>query len=212
MSETYVVGITGGSGSGKTTFIRHLRECFSEEQLCILSQDDYYRPREEQEKDPLGVTNFDLPKAIDKKAFVRDVHRLLRGETVQRMEYTYNNPNVQPRLLTFRPAPVLIIEGLFIFHFKKLRPLFNLKIFLHARESLKVIRRIRRDRVERNYPLEDVLYRYEHHVLPTFEKYIEPYMEQADLIINNNKDFSEGLEVVKGFLSSKLATIGSKVD
>ncbi|RMF29570.1 MAG: uridine kinase, partial [Bacteroidetes bacterium] len=93
-----------------------------------------------------------------------------------------------------------------------LRPLFNLKIFLHARESLKVIRRIRRDRVERNYPLEDVLYRYEHHVLPTFEKYIEPYMEQADLIINNNKDFSEGLEVVKGFLSSKLATIGSKVD
>ena len=84
------------------------------------------------------------------------------------------------------------------------KQLLDLKIFLHAKENLKVIRRIKRDRVERNYPLDDVLYRYENHVLPTFEKYIQPYMEQCDIVINNNTQFDRGLEVVIGFLKQRL--------
>jgi uridine kinase len=83
--------------------------------------------------------------------------------------------------------------------------LLDLKVFLHAKENLKVIRRIKRDQVERNYPIEDVLYRYEKHVMPTFERYIEPYMDIADIVVNNNEDFSVGLEVVKGFIRNKLA-------
>jgi len=75
---------------------------------------------------------------------------------------------------------------------------------LHAKENLMVIRRIHRDRVERNYPLDDVLYRYQHHVLPTFEKYIKPYQEQADIVINNNEHFQNALEVVSGFIRFKL--------
>lgn len=205
MQKPYIIGVTGGSGSGKTTFIRELRKYFSEEDLCIISQDDYYRPREEQERDEHGVTNFDLPRAIDKKAFVKDVKRLIAGETVTRPEYTFNNSLKKPQLLTFRPAPVIIVEGLFVFHFKKMRKLIDLKVFLHARDNLKVIRRIRRDQVERNYPLEDVLYRYEKHVMPTFERYIKPYMDEADIIINNNDNFSNGLEVIKAFIVKKLA-------
>ena len=88
--------------------------------------------------------------------------------------------------------------------------MLDLKVFLHAKENLKVIRRIRRDQEERNYPLDDVLYRYEHHVLPTFERYIQPYMDEADLIINNNADFSLGLEVLKGFICQKLAALESQ--
>ncbi len=199
-----IVGITGGSGSGKTTFIRKLHERFSREELCILSQDDYYRPREEQYRDEQGIHNFDLPHSIDKKAFVRDVKRLMKGEVVRRQEYTFNNENATPRFLAFEPAPILIVEGLFVFHFKKIRRLLDLKVFLHAKENLKVIRRIKRDQVERNYPIEDVLYRYEHHVLPTFERYIKPYMDEADLVINNNQQFDWGLEVLSGFLQAYL--------
>jgi uridine kinase len=201
-----VIGITGGSGSGKTSFIRQIRDHFSVEELCVISQDDYYLPREEQQVDDSGVINFDLPKAIDKKAFVRDVKKLMAGQTVTRQEYTFNNALVTARELVFPPAPVILVEGLFVFHYKKMRKLLDLKIYLHAKENLKVIRRIKRDRVERNYPLEDVLYRYENHVLPTFERYIKPYMEDADIIINNNRQFNMGLSVIIGYLSQHLTT------
>lgn len=205
MQKPYIIGITGGSGSGKTTFIEVLRATFTEEELCIISQDDYYKPMDQQYMDQEGIENFDIPSSIDKKAFAKDIKKLQKGGIVKRLEYTFNNKNVQPKILTFRPAPIILVEGIFVFHYKKVQRLLDLRIFLHAKENLKVIRRIKRDRVERNYPLDDVLYRYEHHVLPTFEKYILPYKEDADIVINNNDDFEKGVEVVKGFIKSKLA-------
>ncbi len=200
-----MIGITGGSGSGKTSFISELRKAFLEEEVCILSQDDYYFPRDQQLTDEAGVKNFDLPRSIDKKSFKADVERLLAGEVVERLEYTFNNEKANPKMLRFPSAPVIIVEGIFVFHFKKIRRLLDLKIFLHAKENLKVIRRIKRDQVERNYPIEDVLYRYEKHVMPTFERYIEPYMDEADIVVNNNSHFSVGLEMVKGFIRNKLS-------
>ncbi len=200
----FLIGITGGSGSGKTSFIRRLREQFSENQLCIVSQDDYYLPREKQHTDERGEKNFDLPKSFDKKKFRSDVEKLLSGEAVTIQEYVFNNPDATPREITFQPAPVILLEGLFIFHFKKIAPLIDLKIFINAKENLKVIRRIYRDQVERGYPIEDVLYKYEHHVLPSFEKFIQPYKDEADIVVNNNHDFERGLEVISGFIKSKL--------
>ena len=82
--------------------------------------------------------------------------------------------------------------------------LLDLKVFVHAADHLKVIRRIRRDQVERGYPIDDVLYRYEHHVMPSYKLYIEKYMPEADIIINNNDDFNEGLEVFLGYLKHKI--------
>ncbi len=202
--KPYVIGITGGSGSGKTSFIRHLRQSFSEEELCVLSQDDYYLPREDQRTDNQGVKNFDLPESIKKEDFIRDVRKLLNWEVVQRQEYVFNNEKAVSKLLTFKPAPIILVEGIFVFHFSEIRELLNLKIFLHAKEVLKVIRRIKRDKLERNYPLDDVLYRYQYHVMPTFEKYIKPYKDEADLIINNNEQFDNAFGVVKGFVRNKL--------
>ena len=204
MKKTFIIGITGGSGSGKTSFIRKIRDHFGEKQVCVLSQDEYYRDRTELQLDKAGKVNFDKPKTIHKKEFYDDIIKLKKGKVVQRKEYTFNNDLAKAKMLRFQPAPILIIEGLYVFHYKKIRNLLDLKIFLHAKDNLKVIRRIKRDGVERNYPIDDVLYRYQNHVLPSFEKYIEPYMEQADIIINNNDNFDMGLQVIEGFLQSKL--------
>ena len=202
--QPFIVGITGGSGSGKTSFIRRIREALPDDALCIISQDDYYRPIEQQKKDRNGIVNFDRPRSIDKKAFGDDIQRLIDGKTVVRPEYTFNNRDVKPKLLTFVPAPIIIVEGLFVFHYKQVRNKLDLRVFLQAKENLKVIRRIKRDRVERNYPLEDVLYRYENHVLPTFEKYIKPYIDEADVVINNNLNFDKGIDVLIGYLQKLL--------
>ena len=195
------IGITGGSGSGKTTFLRELRRKFKPEQVCIVSQDDYYRARNEQITDDQGFKNFDIPYSIDHEAFYNDLIRLRNGETITRMEYTFNNPNVQPKEITLQPTPFIIVEGIFIFHFEEIRNLLDIKIFLHAKDNFKIIRRIKRDQIERNYPLDDVLYRYQHHVLPTYEKYIYPYMDDCDIVLNNNTNFDKSLSIIEGFLA-----------
>lgn len=202
MQKPFLIGITGGSGSGKTTFIARLREGLDESQVCYLSMDDYYRPLENQKIDDEGVHDFDRPRSINQEDFVRDLRLLCQGKTVTRLEYTFNNTEAEPRLLTFRPARVIIVEGLFVFHYKKVRKMLDLRIFLHAKDNLKVVRRIKRDRIERNYDLADVLYRYEHHVLPSYEKFVEPYKEKADIIVNNNTDFNMGLRVVRAFVET----------
>jgi len=203
MTNTYIIGITGGSGSGKTTLLKQVEKMFLRERVCIISQDDYYRPRGEQKIDEKGIKNFDLPYSIDSESFTNDIKLLIEGKTVTRQEYVFNNSNATPKIRTFRPAPVVIVEGLFIFHFEAIKKLIDLKIFVHAPDHLKIIRRIKRDRIERNYPLEDVLYRYEHHVQPSYKKYIEPYLNESDIIINNNDEESlnKGLKVLKGFLN-----------
>lgn len=203
-NKPFIIGITGGSGSGKTTFIHQLKEAFSKEELCVVSQDDYYKSREEQEADENGIENFDMPTSINREELFEDVKKLIAGEVVSREEYTFNNKLAEPKFLTFKPAPIIIVEGIFVFHYKEIFNLFDLKIFLDAKDNLKVIRRIKRDRVERNYPLDDVLYRYEHHVMPTFEKYILPYKSEADIIINNNANFDGGLKMVLGFMKNYL--------
>ena len=202
--KPFVIGITGGSGSGKTSFIEAIKTHFDKSEICIISQDNYYRPKQEQIQDREGIHNFDLPEGLYREDFKKDVDTLIAGGIVERYEYTFNNALKTPEKLVFKSAPVILLEGIFIFHYEEIRDLLDLKIFLHAKENLKVIRRIKRDRVERNYPLEDVLYRYENHVLPTFERYIKPYQEEADIVINNNAHFQNALNVILAFLENKI--------
>ena len=149
------------------------------------------------------MRNFDRLESIDDHAFANDIQRLIAGEDVIRKEYTFNN-EVQPQQLTFAPAPVIVIEGLFVFHFDRIREHMDMRIYIHAEMVRKLKRRILRDQTERNYPIADVLYRYEAHVLPAFKKYIEPHRETSDIIINNNEHFDLGVEMVEAFIMKKL--------
>ncbi|MEX2593998.1 MAG: uridine-cytidine kinase [Anditalea sp.] len=205
MDKPYIVGITGGSASGKTLFLDKLLDFFEPNQICLISQDNYYRPLHLQPKDDLGIHNFDTPDSIDFQQYADDIRKIESGETISRQEYTFNNTNKAPRILTFVPAPVVLVEGIFVLYYPELADLLDLKIFIDAKDHIKIKRRILRDKVERGYDLDDVLYRYEKHVMPTYEKYIEPFKHDADLIVPNNKGFDKALDIIKSYLMKKIA-------
>ena len=202
--KPYTLGITGGSGSGKTHFLKALSSHFSEKELCLISQDHYYKPRDQQPLDENGVKNFDLPTSIDRELLLSDLLKLKSGESLFKTEYTFNNPNAKPQVLEFKPAPILIVEGLFVQYFEEISRELDLKIFMEAKDHVKLSRRIRRDQTERGYDLDDVLYRYQNHVMPVFESLIEPLKHQADIIIPNNNNLELSAKVIAGFLRTTL--------
>lgn len=204
MNRPFTIGITGGSGSGKTFFLDGLSSLFTADQLTLISQDNYYKPRDQQPIDKNQVKNFDLPESIDREAFVRDVTALKEGKTVTKLEYTFNNPALQPRMLVFKPTPILIVEGLFVQYFEEIARELDLKVFIEAKDHVKLGRRIRRDQADRGYDLDDVLYRYQHHVMPVYESMIEPLKHHADFIVPNNQGFSRALTVLAGYLKTLL--------
>ena len=164
MTKPYIIGITGGSGSGKTYFLKELLKEFGEEEICLVSQDNYYKPRDKQPVDKQGVKNFDLPESIDEQRMFRDIEHLKSGKEVTIKEYTFNNPQAKSSTLIFKPAPIIIVEGLMVFYWQEIRSIVDLSIFIEAEDLIKVKRRIIRDARERGYDLEDVLYRYQYHV------------------------------------------------
>lgn len=196
----YVIGITGGSASGKTFFLHSLLSHFSEDQVCLISQDNYYKTLDAVPIDENGVENFDLPAAIDFETYANHITDLKNGKTVYQKEYAFNNPNALPKMLEFKPCPIIVVEGIFVFHSLEVSNLLDLKVFIDAKEHIKIKRRIIRDNNERGYDLDDVLYRWENHVAPTYEKYIEPTKCDADIIINNNKHFENGLKILSSFM------------
>ncbi|MFN3839732.1 MAG: uridine kinase [Cyclobacteriaceae bacterium] len=210
MNKPFTIGITGGSGSGKTYFLTNLSKRFSEKEMCLISQDNYYHPRDQQKTDERGVKNFDLPEAIDHRQFVADINRLKRGEVLTKKEYTFNNPGVEPKTLIFKPAPILVVEGLFVHYFDDIARELDLKVFIEAKDYVKLSRRIQRDNEERGYGLDDVLYRYHHHVMPVYERLIEPLKHQADIVIPNNSYFEHALDLLALALKAKLAGIAAK--
>ena len=207
MHPCYTIGITGGSASGKTFFIKSLAARFKPEEVCVISQDHYYKPINLQQRDSGGIENFDLPAALEREKFHRDIIRLKNGEQLLIPEYTFNNPNAVPGMLEFRPAPILIVEGIFVQYFEEVASELDLKIFIEAKDYIKLTRRIMRDKDERGYDVHDVLYRFRNHVMPIYDALIKPLKQHADLIIPNNQDFEKALDVLTLALRAKLAKL-----
>jgi uridine kinase len=200
MNNPYIIGITGGSASGKTVFLNGLMEKFGHDDICLISQDNYYKPRDTQPKDENGIINFDTTESIDYISFAKDIADLKSGKIVKKKEYTFNNPNVVPKELIFKPSPIIVVEGLFVFYFPEIASQLNLKVFIDSHLYLMLKRRIIRDATERGYDLNDVLYRFEKHVVPAYHTYIEPLRHDADIIVPNNSDFRKGLAVLSAHL------------
>lgn len=195
-----VIGIAGGSASGKTTFIQRVSEKFDQEgQICVISQDHYYRPISQQTIDENGRINFDRPEGIDFKRLTGNVKQIIQGKSVEIAEYTFNNPAKFPKKIIFKPAKIILIEGLFIYSEDALNTLFDLRLYLDVDQEIAFQRRLNRDMEERGMTTDEVVYQWENHVVPAYEQFLLPHRNRMDLILMNNEHFNNSLEVIVSY-------------
>lgn len=194
MNKPYVIGIAGGSGSGKTFFLNCFLEHFAADEVCLISQDDYYiSVAEGMTAEENKLFNFDLPATIDEAAFVADAKKLLNHKTVYKKEYTFNNAAAVPKLLEIKSAPVIIIEGLFILHFKEIAAMLDMKVFIDTEEEVALHRRLKRDLLERGYSADDVYYKWNNHVMPAYKEFLLPHKPHCHKIVVNNTQVAEDI-------------------
>lgn len=207
MSEKpYVIGIAGSSGSGKTFFLKCFLNHFKDHEVTLISQDDYYVPVVTKTREENRHYNFDLPTAINRDLFYHDINALIDGKAVFKEEYTFHNPDTKPKMLELKPAPILLVEGLFIFHFEEINTLLDERIFMHAEEEIALRRRLKRDLLERGYNEKDVKYKWFNHVLPSFKEYLFPYKPLCDYVIENNTDETQRMIKITDEISNSLRT------
>lgn len=204
MSESIIIGVTGGSGSGKSSLVRELGKASSSKDICVITQDDYYLPYESQTTDSKGVVNFDLPSAFDMDALVSDLRDLRNGRAVDRPEYTFNQKSKKPSVKTLSPAPLIILEGLFLSCEKRLSDLMDYCVFVQMDAQQQLIRRIARDTNERGYSMHDVRYQWKHHVLPAYEEFVLPYRETCSLVIDNGGTVEDMVDQMVDFLAIRV--------
>lgn len=189
-----IIGICGGSGSGKTTLLKRISKELKHLEPCIFSMDNYYLPIQKQHIDPNGNTNFDLPTALDRNKLVTDLRNLSEGKSIEVKEYHFNAPPDKTTLITLNPSELIIVEGLFLFHYEELRELVDFTIFMEVDQSTQLDRRLYRDQETRGYTREAILYQWDNHVLPCYQKYLLPYEQMADFRFHNDNRADDEFE------------------
>lgn len=204
---TYFIGITGGSASGKTYLLNRIQEVFTPKQVSLISQDNYYRDYEDQIKEADGSVNFDHPQSVDLLALAHDIEQLKQGKTISRKEYTFNNHHKIPATIVVEPSPVIIVEGLFIYYQPEVAQQIDFKIFIESHEYVRLTRRIIRDQKERGRTLEDVLEEYNKYVAPMYKRYVEPFRDDADIIIPNHKSMTKSVDLIILYIKHLLGKV-----
>ena len=198
--DNKLFGISGSSGSGKSFIVKFLKSSLGPEVLSVIYHDNYYKKREDQEKDRQGNYNFDLPSSFHQDELVEDLIKIKSGKSIIRKEYTFNNPKINPRSLRVEPKPIIILEGLFLFNEPNISKFLDKKIFIDCDLNVMIDRRITRDHEKRGYDKSDVLYKYNNHVLPAFNKFILPHKNKSDLIVNNSKNNNSAPEAILEYI------------
>jgi uridine kinase len=183
MTPPVVLGIAGGSGSGKTTVLQQVMDVFGEEQIAVLDHDAYYRDLSHWPPEERATFNFDHPNALETDLMVRHLDRLLDREPVEKPVYDYTTHTRSDATETVEPRPVILVEGILVLAEPELVERMDIKIFVDAAADLRLIRRIRRDLDERDRSIEGVLRQYKETVRPMHLEFVEPSKREADVII-----------------------------
>lgn len=199
-----IIGIAGGTGSGKTTVVNQILNELPADEVCVISQDSYYNETPELSYQERTKINFDHPKAIDFDLLVSHIHNLKKGEIIEQPIYSFVTHNRTQDTIITHPRKVVIVEGILIFNNKELRDLFDIKIFVHADTDERLIRRVRRDIEERGRDVNEVLTRYQSTLKPMHQQFIEPTKNYADIIIPNDRHNTVAIDIVRTVISNKL--------
>ena len=181
-----IVGIAGGTGCGKTTVVEQITSALPKNKVVVISQDSYYHDLSHLSKKERSTVNFDHPDAIDFDLLIEQLGQLRKGETIQMPVYSFVEETRLAKTITVAPKQILLVEGILVLNNKKLRALFDIKLFIDADADVRLIRRLKRDMQERGHNLEKVLKRYLSAAKPMHKQFVEPSKEYADFIIPNN--------------------------
>ncbi|MFP9113471.1 uridine kinase [Flavobacterium sp. RHBU_3] len=199
-----VIGIAGGTGSGKTTVVHQIMNQLPLTEVGVLSQDHYYRDNSSLSYEDRAKINFDHPRAIDFDLLYTHLKELKEGKAIEQPVYSFVTHNRTDDTILTHPRKVMIVEGILILADPKLRELFDIKVFVHADPDERLIRRMRRDIAERGRDMEEVLSRYQSTLKPMHEQFIEPTKAYADIIIPNDKYNTVAIDVVRAVINQRI--------
>jgi uridine kinase len=182
-NQAFVIGVAGGSGSGKSTVTREVLASIGPDMAAVVMQDDYYLDQTHLSPEERRKTNYDHPHAFDWPLMVQQVQALRRGEPIEMPVYDFTQDNRASQTVTVKPAPVIVVEGLFALFDAKLREMMSLKIFVDTAADVRFIRRLQRDMAERGRSVESVIKQYLDTVRPMHKQFIEPTKRHADVIL-----------------------------
>lgn len=195
-----IIGIAGGTGSGKTSVVKKIVEALPPNYVAVIPQDSYYNDTTGLTDEERKQINFDHPDAFDWKLLTEHIKQLKAGNAVEQPTYSYLKCNRLPETVHVEPKPVIIIEGIMTLLNKKLRDMMDLKIFVDTDSDERLIRNIRRDVVERGRTVEMVIDRYLDVLKPMHEQFIEPTKKYADLIVPQGGDNKTGISILKAYI------------
>lgn len=199
-----IIGIAGGTGSGKTTVVDQIVKELPEGEVCVISQDSYYHNTSHLTFEERININFDHPQAIDFDLLVSHLKELRKGNSFEQPVYSFVEHNRTGETIETHPKKVIIVEGILILANPELRDMFNIKIFVHADSDERLIRRLKRDLATRGRDLDEVLNRYQTTLKPMHQQFIEPTKEFADLIIPTNRYNTVAVELIRSIIHQKI--------
>lgn len=185
--KPYIIGIAGGSGSGKSTFAARLKEAFPEH-VSLISCDNYYLPHDELTLEERAHLNYDAPEALEFDLMVRHLEELKNGQAALCPVYDFTRHTRSDKVSEIKPLPIILIDGILIFHDQSLRDCMDLKIYVETDADERILRRARRDMVERGRDLDSVIDQYLSTVKPMHNTYVNPTKVFADIILNGGKN------------------------
>lgn len=208
--KTILIGIAGGTGSGKTTLADKLIESFGSDEVSILRHDNYYKRHDEMTYDERALLNYDHPDAFDTELLCEHIKKLKEGEAIEMPVYDYTVHNRSSEVVVVNPAPVIVLEGILIFAELSLCELMDIKVFVDTDADVRILRRILRDVKERERSLDSVISQYLTTVKPMHEQFVEPSKRRADIIIPEGGQNVVALQMLIERVKKHLRKYGQK--